>query len=139
LNATVEIDSESDLDATDLLVWLANDMKRALADAEIAHLKMTFSPEESLAGEIAALSVVRSDVVPELTLKLDVPVRRGQLIVNCRAEGSPEILRGALEFGVATLRGKFKDLRATIDHVEQFRPGRPTPTHRLETPEPVAA
>jgi Ni2+-binding GTPase involved in maturation of urease and hydrogenase len=135
LNATIEIDSKEELDAAELLEELANQMKASLVDSEIAHLKMTFSPDESLAGEIAALSVVRSDVVPELSLHLDSPVRAGQLIVNCRAEASPESLRAALEQGVKGVMEKFAGLSAKIDHVEQFRPGRPEPTHRLETPE----
>jgi hypothetical protein len=139
LNATVQIDAKEDLDSNALLRALAESMKKALLHAEIAHLKMTFSPDDSLAGEIAALSVVRSDIVPELNIKLDAPVRSGQLIVNCRAEGSPDDLRAALEAGVEEVRKFFSGISAKIDHVEQFRPGRPTPTHRLQTPEPVAA
>ena len=139
LNATVQIASREDLDSSALLHTLANEIKKALPDAEIAHLKMTFSPDESLAGEIAALSVVRSDIVPELNLSLDSPVRAGQLIVNCRAEGSPEDLRAALNHGVESMRRAFNGLNATIDHVEQFRPGRPQPTHRMATSEPVPA
>ena len=100
---------------------------------------MTFSPDDSLAGEIAALSVVRSGVVPELTLRLEEPVTAGELIVNCRAEAAPEDLSAALEKGVSKLRklnpsGKFK-----LEHAEQFRPGRPNPTHRLTSPEEVVA
>jgi Ni2+-binding GTPase involved in maturation of urease and hydrogenase len=139
LNATVEIESKEEFDASALLLGLAGEMKTLLAGAEIAHLKMTFSPEASLAGEIAALSVVRSDIVPELTLKLDGPVSAGQLIVNCRAEGAPETLRRSLEAGVLAVQRAFPGMSARIEHVEQFRPGRPTPTHRLQTPEPVAA
>ena len=139
LNATVQIDSKEDLDSNALLRALAEAIKKNLAHAEIAHLKMTFSPDDSLAGEIAALSVVRSDIVPELNIKLDAPVRSGQLIVNCRAEGSPEDLRVALEAGVEEVRKIFSGVFAKIDHMEQFRPGRPTPTHRLQSPEPVAA
>jgi G3E family GTPase len=134
LNATVQLETDDEVDASALLHALAAEMKKALPHAEIAHLKMTLSPDESLAGEIAALSVVRSDVVPELTLKLETPIRRAQLIVNCRAEGTPEDLRGSLDEGVEALARGFPGLRARIEHVEQFRPGRPTPTHRLKTP-----
>jgi Ni2+-binding GTPase involved in maturation of urease and hydrogenase len=136
LNATVRIDSETEFDSVDLLKNFANAMQASLADSEIAHLKMTFSPEQSLAGEIAALSVVRSDVVPELSLNLDSPVKAGQLIVNCRAEAAPERLRAALEAGVRYVSHEV-GVSAAIDHVEQFRPGRPQPTHRLQTPEAV--
>src|SRR5438045_2755754 len=89
LNATVQINSPTDFEAAELLQALGVSMQTALEGSEIAHLKMTFSPSESLAGEIAGLSIVRSDVVPQLSLHLDSPVRSGQLIVNCRAEGSP--------------------------------------------------
>lgn len=139
LNATVQINSKEDLDSHALLKALAGAMAKSLADWEIAHLKMTFSPDEALAGEIAALSVVRSNIVPELNLKLDSPVRSGQLIVNCRAEGSPEDLRAALDTGVEAIRREFAGLSATIEHAEQFRPGRPTPTHRFQAPEPISA
>jgi Ni2+-binding GTPase involved in maturation of urease and hydrogenase len=139
LNATVQIESSEDIDTSVLLRTLADEIKKALPEAEIAHLKMTFSPDQSLAGEIAALSVVRSDIIPELNLKLDGPVHSGQLIVNCRAEGSPEDLRNALNLGVESIQRAFNGLNAKMDHVEQFRPGRPQPTHRLTTPKPVTA
>lgn len=134
MNATVDVRATEEFDANALLQMMASEMKNGLADAEIAHLKMTFSPDDSLAGEIAALSVVRSDIVPELNLKLETPVRAGQLIVNCRAEGSPDNLRRALGEGVEAIQHAFPGLTAKTEHVEQFRPGRPTPTHRLQTP-----
>lgn len=141
LNATVQIESGAEFDSHALLHSLAEQMKKSLAqaDAEIAHLKMTFSPAQSLAGEIAALSVVRSDIIPELNLKLDAPVRSGQLIVNCRAEGNPDDICASLKAGVESLPLRFPGLLARIEHIEQFRPGRPTPTHRLQTPETVPA
>lgn len=131
LNATVRISSPAGFDANGLLETLARHMQRVLAGAEIAHLKMTLSPDESLSGEIAALSLVRSDVVPELTLRLDSPVRGGELIVNCRAETDPAELRRALETALAVLPATFPELTAGLVHAEQFRPGRPQPTHRL--------
>jgi hypothetical protein len=134
LNATIRVDLTEPMDSAVLLQTMARTMQGSLGEAEIAHLKMTFSPDDSLAGEIAALSVVRSGVVPELTLRLEEPVTAGELIVNCRAEAAPEALRVALESGIAELKtapnGQFK-----LEHVEQFRPGRPNPTHRLATPE----
>lgn len=139
LNATVDIRSAEGIDAAQLLQSLADQMRSELADAEIAHLKMTLSPDDSLAGEIAALSLVRSDYIPELSLKLDEPVTSGQLIVNCRAEAAPEDLRAALEKSLAAMRAKFPDLAAKLEHAEQFRPGRPNPTHRLERPEATPA
>jgi hypothetical protein len=109
-------------------------MQRELS-GEIAHLKMTFSPDEALAGEVAALSVVRSDIVPELTLRLEEPVSAGQLVVNCRAEAEPALLKSALETGLNHLRSQFRNAEFRLEHIEHFRPGRPQPTHRLNTPD----
>lgn len=131
LNATVRAAAPTPFDTGALLAHLARSMQAELADAEIAHLKMTFSPDESLNGEIAALSLVRSDLVPELTLRLDAPVRGGELIVNCRAETDPAALRAALEAALRALPAAFPGLTARLLHAEQFRPGRPQPTHRL--------
>src|SRR3954465_14675174 len=115
MNATVDVRANEEFDANALLQLMANEMKNALVDAEIAHLKMTFSPDDSLAGEIAALSVVRSDIVPELNMKLDSPIRSGQLIVNCRAEGTPEDLNRALSQGVEAIQTGFAGLTAKIE------------------------
>jgi hypothetical protein len=131
LNATADIATTDELDSGALLETLAKQMQRELAASEIAHLKMTFSPDDGLGGEVAALSLVRSDIVPELSLRLEDPVRNGQLIVNCRAEADPAELRRALEAGLAALPGLFNGLTSTLVHAEQFRPGRPQPTHRL--------
>jgi hypothetical protein len=131
LNATADITTTEELDSGMLLEALAKQMQQELAASEIAHLKMTFSPDDGLGGEVAALSLVRSDFVPELSLRLEDPVRNGQLIVNCRAEADPAELRRALEAGLAALPGLFSGLSTTLVHAEQFRPGRPQPTHRL--------
>ncbi len=129
LNATVQVAGPA-FDANALLRELAEDLRRRLGDAEIAHLKMTFSPDESL-GDIAAVSLVRSDYVPELSLTLEGPAESGQLILNLRAEADPAGLRAAVEAAVTALAVRWSGLRARLEHVEQFRPGRPTPTHRV--------
>ena len=56
LNATIELKSKHGVDSAAVLQSLAHEMKSALGQAEIAHLKMTLSPDDALAGEIAALS-----------------------------------------------------------------------------------
>lgn len=133
LNATLEVAAPDGLDAEVLLRALAKSVQQhlALTHAEVAHLKMTLSPEEQLAGEIAAMSLVRSDFVPELTLRLEAPVSRGQLILNLRAEAAPEVLAASVHSGVAALIQAFPGLSASVDHLEFFRPGKPVPTHRL--------
>jgi Ni2+-binding GTPase involved in maturation of urease and hydrogenase len=138
LNATVNVAAAKPIDSAAVLQTLAAEMQRCLT-GEIAHLKMTLSPDDALAGEVAALSVVRSDIIPELTLKLEEPVTSSQLVVNCRAEADPMNLKSALEDGLAALRKAFPTAEFRLDHIEHFRPGRPQPTHRLTTPESVTA
>ncbi|MCP5523408.1 MAG: MIP family channel protein [Verrucomicrobiales bacterium] len=128
LNATVQVRGAG-FDANALLRHLAGDVCQRLAPAEIAHLKMTFSPDQGL-GDIAAVSLVRSDYVPELSFTLDGPADSGQLILNLRAEADPAELRAAVEAALAAAPQDVPGISLTLDHSEQFRPGRPNPTHR---------
>ncbi|MBX3744114.1 MAG: cobalamin biosynthesis protein P47K [Verrucomicrobiae bacterium] len=135
LNATVRLASSTPFDTERFLGALARAIQEHLAaqTAEIAHLKMTLSPDDGL-GEIAAINLVRNDFIPELSLRLDGPVLGAQLILNLRAEASPETLAASVRKALAHAAGGFDTLTADLDHLEQFRPGRPTPTHR----DPVA-
>ncbi len=129
LNATVQLAAPAGFDSDALLHLLARDIKQRLAGAEIAHLKMTLSPDGGL-GDVAVINLVRSDFVPELSLRLEEPVLSAQLILNLRAEASPEALRDAVRAAVRELPASFAALRAQLDHLEFFRPGKPEPTHR---------
>jgi len=131
LNATVAIEAPVAFDANAVLRSLAEAVRSRLGDAEIAHLKMTFSPRGGL-GELAAVSVVRNDHVPELRLELDTAVEGGQVILNLRAEADPEWLRDAVAGALPSMASGFPGMKATLEHCEHFRPGRPTPTHREE-------
>jgi Ni2+-binding GTPase involved in maturation of urease and hydrogenase len=137
LNATVAIEGPT-FDANALIQGLAEDLRGRLGEAEIAHLKMTFNPDAGL-GDIAAVSLVRSDFVPELSLTLDGPAESGQLILNLRVEAEPSTLRTAVEAAIAALPQQWPGLSARLEHAEQFRPGRPTPTHRDTHADPIAA
>ncbi len=134
LNATVDVrvEDEDGVEADDLLKKLASEVHQRLsqAHAEVAHLKMTLSADDSLAGEVAVINLVRSDFVPELCQQLDEPVGNAQIIVNLRAEASPETLRDALHDAVAATYPYFPGVMMKVEHLENFRPGRPTPTHR---------
>jgi Ni2+-binding GTPase involved in maturation of urease and hydrogenase len=133
LNCTIQLQSSNGFDSGTALNLLAGSIRDDLAaqNAEIAHLKMTLSPDDSLSGEIAAINLVRSDFVPELSYQLDEPVYSGQLILNLRAEADPEILAGTINRLVQTLTSNLPGLQAKLDHLEHFRPGKPTPTHRI--------
>ena len=135
LNCTVQLSSKTEFDANKALRALCKSMQSRLAgqDAEIAHLKMTFSPDGGL-GDIAVVNLVRNDYVAELSQELDDTVKSGQLIINMRAEAEPDTLSEAVTQGLAALQERFPGLTARIEHTEHFRPGKPEPTHRIADP-----
>ena len=132
LNCTVQIGAEAGLDANALLQRLAGEVQGRLRsqNAEVAHLKMTFSPDNGL-GDVAVVNLVRNDFIPELSLRLEDEVRSGQLVVNLRAEADPEILASCVKEALGTITAEFSGSCATLDHLECFRPGKPNPTHRF--------
>lgn len=132
LNATVTLKAEDEFEANDFLRTLATDVQQRLQKdgTEIAHFKMTYSPDDGIAGELASINLVRSDYIPELGMELDEPSGGGQLIVNLRAEADPATLMQAVQDGLSEATSAFPGLRAKLEHEEHFRPGKPTPTHR---------
>ena len=132
LNCTVQLTTARVLDGDRFLCELAGELQRRLraAKAEVAHLKMTLAPDPAI-GRIGAINLVRNDFVPELSQKLGEPMMGGQLIINLRAEAPPAVLGTALREALEATAGKFATLRATPDHLEHFRPGKPSPTHRF--------
>jgi G3E family GTPase len=135
LNATVRVEAPEGVDADTLIHSLATSLHAGLRDreAEVAHLKMTLSPDGSLSGEIAAVNLVRNDFVPELSQRLDDDITGAQVIVNIRAEAAPEVLEERLRAAIKAVSsglGSSAGEPLTIEHLEYFRPGRPTPTHR---------
>ncbi len=136
LNATVEIKCEGcgvdEFDGNELLESIAMMLRSRLemAGGEVAHLKMTLTPMGD-PYEIAAINLVRGDSLPELSHRLYEPIEDGELLLNIRAEVDPSTLeeaaQGALEEAIAINRG----IMFRIAHLEHFRPGMPTPTHRL--------
>lgn len=132
LNCTVQLAAAKAFDGDGFLEELAVEVQQRLRaqKAEVAHLKMTLSPDSGL-GEIGVINLVRNDFVPELSLSLEDPVESGQLMINLRAEAAPDVLGTAVREGLAAAAGKFPGMKATLDHLEHFRPGKPTPTHRM--------
>jgi Ni2+-binding GTPase involved in maturation of urease and hydrogenase len=133
LNATAQLASPNGFDANALLRELAADIQARLdrENAEVAHLKMTLSPDEGL-GDIAAINLVRNDFVPELALTLPDHLTSGQLVINLRAEAAPEKLKVAVEGALAETARSHPELALRIEHLENFHPGKPQPTHRDE-------
>ena len=134
LNASVRLSCESEMEAGELLPMLAQAMQRRLQEqgAQVAHLKMTLSPDEAIGGAIAVINLVRNDFVPELSMELEEPFLGADLIINLRAEAASPQLAEVLESALQELREQFvaHGLQVKLQHLEHFQPGKPTPTHR---------
>jgi len=134
LNCTVELSAKTPFDGDKFLKELAGEIQMRLRaeGAEVAHLKMTLSPEGT-SSKPGVVNVVRNDFLPELSMRLEGPLARGQLIVNLRAEAAPALLGRAVRQSLAAATSAFATLVAELDHLEHFRPGKPTPTHRFRS------
>jgi G3E family GTPase len=136
LNCTVLLDARKGFDSEKFLKRMAKEVQKRFQarTAEVAHLKMTLSPNSGRLDEIAVVNLVRNDFIPEISLRLESPVTDGQLIINLRAEAAPDVLGTVVREALTASAGAFPTMKATLDHLEHFRPGKPSPTHRFETP-----
>lgn len=130
LNATCRVAAETPFDGNEWLARLGAAIHGRLhqADLEIAHFKMTLSPESGL--DLAVLNIVRSDGRRESMHRLEEPLSEGELIVNLRAEADPDALRGLVTESLDDV-ARETSVRIDVLHSEHFRPGRPQPTHRM--------
>jgi Ni2+-binding GTPase involved in maturation of urease and hydrogenase len=130
LNATVRISAIVPFDGNELLRRIAAGVHGRLGAAgiEIAHFKMTLAPDSG--SDLAVLNLVRSDGKPEAPFLLDDPLSVGELILNLRAEGDPQVLKVAVDEELGTVT-RALGISATVEHMEHFRPARPVPTHRM--------
>ena len=137
LNATLRISTDDEFDGNELIKELAAALREKFEaeGAEVAHLKMTLTPVGD-PFEIAAVNLVRDGVAPELSHRLSEPVDEAELLVNIRAEASPEVIDTASRAAYdQVIESKF-GLRFDKTHQEHFRPGQPVPTHRITAPAP---
>ena len=128
LNCTVQLQSDEPFEGNQALVDLSTRIRDRLASrgTEIAHLKMTLDSKDGT-GTLSVVSLVGTDREPDLRESLLDRVDRGELVVNLRAEAEPAALEAVTRESLASL-GR---VRFTIEHLEQLRPGRPVPTHRM--------
>jgi len=97
-------------------------------DIEIAHFKMTLSPDSG--RDLAVLNIVRSDGRRESVHRLEEPLAEGEAIVNLRAEADPEPLHSLVAQSLDEI-ARETGVTVEVQHREHFRPGRPQTTHRM--------
>jgi len=132
LNATVNVGASALFDGDAWLARFAKAVQKRLHGeaVEVAHFKMTLEPADG-SGELAVLNLVGTDYVPELAQTLSDPMDNGQLIVNLRAEGLPEVLEQAVTSALAEVRDP--GLTLDLDHLECFQPAPPEPVYRMDS------
>ena len=132
MNATVQLSADDPIDGNRALEEIAGRIAAAVTGGDIAHLKMTLTPDDEI-GDIGVLNLVRNDSRPELAHTLKEPLESGELIINLRAEEDPETLHEATLAAVAAWAAAAGDRQAEVRHSERFRPAKPTPTYRMAT------
>jgi len=128
LNATILLNGAAEFDGNAFLQALAARLRESMTTGEIAHLKMTLSPDEG--NDIAVLNLVRNDGTAELSHRLQAPLTSGELILNLRAEEDPELLAVRTEESLRAVAAEF-GVEAPVEQKEYFRPGKPNPTYRM--------
>ncbi len=134
-NATLGVHSTGrPLDANRILKGLARDIQSDLesAGAETAHFKMSLTRggggEEESGGDMAVINAVRNGLVPKLTRTCARKFLVGELLINLRAEAEPELLETVVS---RNLRKSRQDWDTVWKAQASFKPGRPSPTHRV--------
>jgi Ni2+-binding GTPase involved in maturation of urease and hydrogenase len=127
LNARAAFTADPAIDSNELLLALMGRLKKQLAarDVEIAHCKMSL--ESGRPSDFAAISLTSTAAEPAATWTSNASLREGQIILNLRAEADPDLLRNEVMTALFT----FPRVSMRMEEISAFRPGRPTPTHRL--------
>ena len=133
LNCSLRVQAAAPFDGNLLLREAMAAIQQRIRTREIAHLKMTLTPDEQ-GQDIGVANLTGSDAGPEQSHVLQEPLSTGELIVNLRAEADPEALRTQVQEALSAL-GRDGGLNLEFEHLESFRPSRPTPTHRLQAAE----
>jgi Ni2+-binding GTPase involved in maturation of urease and hydrogenase len=128
LNCTATVRGETEFSLDDLLVdYLARLASALRASAsEPAHLKVL----GQAGGESAIANLVASSAGAELSLASEVRTASADLVVNARVATDPELLATLAKNELVAVAFE-RSLTVDFGEIQRFRPGRPTPTHRV--------
>jgi Ni2+-binding GTPase involved in maturation of urease and hydrogenase len=128
LNCRLTVESPEPFGIDGALIDLVDRLGRrcAQASAEPAHLKVLAAGD----GATAIGNLVSSDRPAELSLASGATAPRLELTINARVAVSPETLSDIVRLEVEAWSAEW-GLTCEISGAQCFRPGRPTPTHRM--------
>lgn len=125
LNATLRIDANEPFDGDRLLTELADEIRTALtgASAEPAHVKLLLRTGE----RIGIANVVAGTKPAELSQSIGACLTSGELVVNARAEATPDLLRDQVRNCLDRIAARFEIEVATVtmDVLSPAPPQRP--------------
>ena len=129
LNATFELAAQKAVALDAIASRIVEECSRELKGKglETAHLKVL---AESASGSISLANLVGSNVEVEQSFTAGKAAEEIKLTVNARVAGSPDDLSHIVKVVVERVAGE-QELSAQSVAMQSFRPGRPTPTHRM--------
>ncbi len=112
----------------DLVVLIVETLKTLLLERNVepAHLKVMGQVET----DFAIANLVASDEQVDLSLKSEISTDETELIVNARVADDPNLLEATVKEAAKRIAA-VSQWRLELTGIQAFRPGRPTPTHRL--------
>lgn len=112
----------------EMVLRLAQKLKVDLQsrEVEVAHLKIM----GQIDSDFAVANLVATEAEVELSLASNIKFSKANLIVNARVADDPDKLTDSVRAAVAAVSAEV-DVALRLTHIQSFRPGRPTPTHRI--------
>ncbi|WP_417745362.1 GTP-binding protein [Rosistilla oblonga] len=129
LNATATLESAASIPLDRVAVELVEHLRRSLSQvgAEPGHLKVLCSGGD----DVSVANLIDSDSSTVLSVSSETGAANVTAIINARVRLAPEQLSTLVNEAVAAT-AKLFDASADVQQLESFRPGRPTPTHRVK-------
>jgi Ni2+-binding GTPase involved in maturation of urease and hydrogenase len=130
LNSQLTLTSGVSFALDDFLLNLLGELKSEFASvtAETAHLKAIGLSD----GYYGVANLVSSETQPVLSLPSLCHTKRANVVVNARVAVDPDMLADMVRKVVAGEAEKM-NVQFNIDTLQSFRPGRPVPTHRIQS------
>lgn len=130
LNSQSHLKTEAAFSLDELLEEVVMQLQQSLIaeSSEIAHLKAIGMWD----GNYAVANAISNFTKPEISLASSYAGKEADLVVNARVAASPErleqLVRAQLHASAAKLGAELE-----ISTMQCFRPGRPEPTHRIQS------
>ena len=131
LNTALKLESNAAVSLDKITLEIVQEIHRRIdsSQSEVAHLKVLSIWD----GAHAVANLTSSEGEPVLSLSSDIETTQADIVVNARVATDPEQLSSQVDAAIVQVAETYSVELKTIKS-QSFRPGRPVPTHRFETP-----